>query len=222
MFLDSHLLVPMKKWREQLLHLKTRWTNPFASAIRFDSHVSTAREVAERLAGTSPSIHDAATWTQPFVITSERPGSILPVELDFDPAPIPRPDPDTIEATDAVPSLDPSQTLVADILGADWEADEPDEILDTHASSEQTNVSLVWVLPVCPSLICLRRLTLWHRRMFELTVRSLTSKPSCSWPHHLRLLYLESSLQTAAQGRSSTPRTSPSCLPPLLVSTMSA
>jgi hypothetical protein len=43
---------------------------------------------------------------------------------------------------------DTDQTLVADILGADSEQGEPDEVVDTDTSAERADVNLLWTLPV--------------------------------------------------------------------------
>ncbi|KAF8178009.1 hypothetical protein BJ912DRAFT_856565, partial [Pholiota molesta] len=43
--------VQLGRYRDHLLHLKTRWSSPLASAIRFDSHVLDASRVASQLSG---------------------------------------------------------------------------------------------------------------------------------------------------------------------------
>ena len=46
-------------YRDHLLHLKTRWTNPLASAIRFDAHIKEADNIADWLKGPSAA---PTTW----------------------------------------------------------------------------------------------------------------------------------------------------------------
>ncbi|KJA14936.1 hypothetical protein HYPSUDRAFT_412056 [Hypholoma sublateritium FD-334 SS-4] len=43
--------IQLGQYRDHLLHLKTRWTNPLASSVRFDSHVAEASSVASKLTG---------------------------------------------------------------------------------------------------------------------------------------------------------------------------
>lgn len=43
--------VHLSNYRDQLLHLKSRWSSPLASAVRFDSHVQDALQVALKLTG---------------------------------------------------------------------------------------------------------------------------------------------------------------------------
>ena len=43
--------IQLGQYRDHLLHLKTRWTSPLASSIRFDSHVAEASSVAAGLTG---------------------------------------------------------------------------------------------------------------------------------------------------------------------------
>lgn len=43
--------IQLGQYRDHLLHLKTRWSSPLASSIRFDSHVADASLVAARLTG---------------------------------------------------------------------------------------------------------------------------------------------------------------------------
>lgn len=52
--------IQLGQYRDHLLHLKTRWSNPLASSIRFDSHVAEASLIASRLTGR---LEPAFKWT---------------------------------------------------------------------------------------------------------------------------------------------------------------
>ena len=45
--------VQLGQYRDHLLHLKTRWSNPLASSVRYDSHILEASSTASRLTGHS-------------------------------------------------------------------------------------------------------------------------------------------------------------------------
>lgn len=49
--IDAHLSLQLTRHRDHLLHLKPRWSNPLASAIRFDACVKEASEIANQVTG---------------------------------------------------------------------------------------------------------------------------------------------------------------------------
>jgi hypothetical protein len=132
--LDSKLIVPLKKWHERLLHLKSRWSNGFATSLRFDWHVSNASEVSQRLAGRLPIVNNL-TWTQPSIVPFISDDPLPTQEIIFIPA-NPIPDCDT--------------ELITDILVAEQmeQQDEDDSAIDTRTNAEQTHAELIWMLPV--------------------------------------------------------------------------
>ncbi|PPR04246.1 hypothetical protein CVT26_004191 [Gymnopilus dilepis] len=50
---NAHIFSQLASYRDHLLHLKTRWTNPLASTIRFDAHIEEADDIASQRGGTS-------------------------------------------------------------------------------------------------------------------------------------------------------------------------
>ena len=143
---DVHLNLLLQQRRERLLHLKSGWTNPLASMVRFDCHVTSAVDTAQRLSGHT-------THETPLVWTI--PTTAVTATLD-DSEVIASNIPEDLEVLDPLPAtLDSDQTVLTDILTAnphddvDLNDDSADPNEDTSGCSG-VHASIVWTLPVCP------------------------------------------------------------------------
>lgn len=128
---DHHLVVLLQQRCDRLLHLKTHWTNPLSSSLRFESHIDNATRVAQRLSGASTSV--SLRWVIPVVLTNS------PIEIE-----------ESVSSTGPPPAVftfDSDETIVADILAADHQSD-IDHPLDTDTRAEDVDAEIVWELPV--------------------------------------------------------------------------
>jgi hypothetical protein len=133
--LVHHLAIPLQQRRNRLLHLKSRWSNPLATALRFESHISNAKRIAERVAGASAP--PLLTWTVP---------TVLVVKDSFEEGQAPHDD----NLPASVNGPDSDQAVVADILAADKNADHDINLaLDTDSRAEGASAVTVWAIPVC-------------------------------------------------------------------------
>jgi hypothetical protein len=138
---NQALLILLQQHQVRILHLKSRWSNPLASDLHFETHINTAKAIAESLAGgllqSQPLI-----WTQPVVM-----------EVDV------QEEDDDDNVTHLFVQED--QPLIADILIADMfdsDMDDDDEQQDILDDDTETKVGLqvglrkipemLWELPV--------------------------------------------------------------------------
>jgi hypothetical protein len=137
---DGHLTLLLQQRRERLLHLKTRWSSPLASTVRFDCHVTNAVDIAQRIS--CPTASTTLVWTIPVTIeslTTAHDDSNLP-EVIMPPEPLPT-------------TLDSNETLLTDILTTepyrDTDIDDDAEAEVDTTSCNVTSVDTLWALPVC-------------------------------------------------------------------------
>lgn len=137
--------------RSQLLSLKGRWASSLASETRFDTHICTAAEAADRITSSTPR-PISVTWLKPLVGRKDTANESADNH--------PEPDEDVFgddigEADDACSEFygDEDEPL---------EGSYEDEI---HDSPQSEGVQFIWELPVSPetSPVALRFLIPVHR-----------------------------------------------------------
>jgi ligand-binding SRPBCC domain-containing protein len=142
--LDDRFKIQLEQRRDHLLHLKSRWTNSLASALRFNSHIANVPDVLQRTLGIA--LPSALTWAAPRV---------------------PFPHADLLDYSDTklgsnTPSLasdlqhhdafdhDDEQLLLADVIAGDPDEDDTVEV-ETDNVAMDVRANIVWTLPVCPT-----------------------------------------------------------------------
>ena len=113
-------MLPLQQRKERLMALKPRWSNTFASDLRFESHVQEARKVAECISGRE----------FPWFARIEPPPVAIP-DVDDDNI-ISHNHPDIPE------TFDPHQTIVEDIL-----------MSEDNDEDDVPTPRILWVPPVC-------------------------------------------------------------------------
>jgi len=132
---DELLHVHLKNRMDRLLLLKTRWTTPLGSAVRFDLHVANATEIARRILGIAQPSR-SLTW-----ISTTYPEKFFTLADDEDDIAD-----DGICENDCTPEVDSDQTVLSDILAAD---DDSDSVQTGHPDGVQKDeMRVVWALPV--------------------------------------------------------------------------
>ncbi|PPQ97512.1 hypothetical protein CVT26_006536, partial [Gymnopilus dilepis] len=124
----TSLIIQLSQRRDELIHLKSRWTSSLASSIRFETHINTAVKQAEALTGQT-----CATPLKWIVLTTEAGSS---AERDGSES---AEDDEQALAEDDEQTLadeDPSDIIVSDILRAEDDEDLINETSDIRYSEE--------------------------------------------------------------------------------------
>ena len=59
---DLSLYIPLSQYRDRLMHQKSRWVTPMASALRFDAHVENSKILARQSTGKRQSESLGLKW----------------------------------------------------------------------------------------------------------------------------------------------------------------
>jgi hypothetical protein len=126
--------------RSQLLRLRSRWTSPLASALRFESQEKEAVSLAESLSGTSPSI--SLSWVSPVVLEAP---SHFPEEEDAWPLESGAAEAEEVDVVE--------QALDRNVVLEDYFAEDPAishedvEDMDPQTPSFSPLIPIIWELP---------------------------------------------------------------------------
>jgi hypothetical protein len=135
-------MVQLQQRRSHLLLLKSRWTSPLASDVRFDSHITNVPNVLQRLSGVTlpPS---TLTWTTPAIL-------IDPADADEHGSDPISNIPDADFLPDNEHDRDDDMILLSDIITGD-----EDDAVEGETDNLALDVSadILWSLPVCPTYL---------------------------------------------------------------------
>ena len=137
---DSQFTILLQRQHRHLLNLRHRWTNAFASAVRFDWHVQNAVQVANQVTDNTTPLRVVwmPVWTEKDNVQNNDTATVFSTDSD------------TVLDEDDPPSAD--SLLVADALEHEVEMSEE---IDGSVSGVDPLVTLVWQTPVRSRELCL-------------------------------------------------------------------
>ncbi|PPR06800.1 hypothetical protein CVT26_003865 [Gymnopilus dilepis] len=152
--IHARLFSQLASYRDHLLHLKTRWTNPLASTIRFDAHIEEADNIANQHRGPAEA---SPTWLSRAVDVEDV--HMAPLRYVF----MSREDEEEVfGADDADAPLDVGDVILSDTLLDDDDCDEGRDLQDTSDITCKDG-SIVF-----PCLIAVRTSMVWFKFLTKL------------------------------------------------------
>ncbi|RDB19001.1 hypothetical protein Hypma_014420 [Hypsizygus marmoreus] len=136
---NRSIMTLLQQLQVRLMHLKPRWTNPLASAARFDSHVRTATHLATSIHPTTPRVAPTSRHDSYHVV---KPLSIAGLGEEGEEYEVEEPSIEDLAEPRMYPSSD--EVVLADFLLSPEEADEP---TSTEQQASDSNIDFSITVP---------------------------------------------------------------------------